>query len=270
MNKPESAASLFGTMPDVQGDTDRRQMPIQQVGIRGLSYPLRWQGRDQIHHGVARWSLSVALPADRKGTHMSRFHALLQEQEEAGHVFNGRSLSHFFVSMLERLDARAGRIELSMPFFMRKQAPVSGSVSLIDYQMHQVVSGDGKDPEIETRVEVPVTSLCPCSKEIAAYGAHNQRSLVMVGVRGKVGATDPEDLVELVEAQASSQLYGMLKRTDEKFVTEQAYDNPKFVEDLVRDVALALRQLPDVAGFSVEAENFESIHNHSAFARIDQ
>lgn len=273
MNKPEASAALAAvaptSMPDVQGSFDARALPIQRVGIRGLRYPVRWQGRTGVLHGVGDWAFSVALPAEQKGTHMSRFHELLQQHEDSGQVLEPASLRVFFTAMLGRLQADSGRIEMAMPFFMRKQAPVTGAASLLDYRLAVVVTGDRESVDVALTVHVPVTSLCPCSKGISDYGAHNQRSVVAVTAHGAGTSLQPESLVELVEAQASSQLYGLLKRADEKYVTEYAYDNPKFVEDLVRDVALAVRALPGITGFAVEAENFESIHNHSAFARLE-
>jgi MptA/FolE2 family GTP cyclohydrolase len=172
-------------------------------------------------------------------------------------------------AMLERLDARAGTIEMTFPYFVRKTAPVSGVASLLDYEVtwraHCRLDGASR---LTTRVMVPATSLCPCSKEISAYGAHNQRSHITIEAQGS-GVT-VEELIDVAETSASCQVYGLLKRADEKFVTEMAYDNPKFVEDLVRDVAVALDRDPRVGAYTVEAENFESIHNHSAFARLSR
>lgn len=251
-------------MPDVQGSHDTRNLPIQRVGIRDLRYPMQFAGRDGVHPTVAQMAFSVALPGDQKGTHMSRFHALLEARTEP---LSLAGLPAWFSDMLARLEADSGRIELRMPFFMRKTAPVSGVQSLMDYELTLVVDGAADAPRVTLAVHVPVTSLCPCSKSISAYGAHNQRSMIVVEVQGAM-LPQPEAVVETIEAQASSQLYGLLKRADEKFVTERAYENPRFVEDLVREVALAIGALTGVEHYAVEAENFESIHNHSAFARL--
>jgi GTP cyclohydrolase IB len=259
--------SLSAPMPDVQGSADDRCEPIQRVGVRGLRYPLRWREREAELPTVAVWSLAVALPAEQKGTHMSRFVALLEEDAERMSI---EELPRLHARMLQRLEATSGRIELSFPLFLRKTAPVSGVQSTLDYQLSLSVDGGADCPAVTVAVVVPVTSLCPCSKGVSDYGAHNQRSHVTVTLRlAEPASLDVRGLIERIERQASSELYGLLKRVDEKFVTERAYDNPKFVEDLVRDVAGAVRATPGVAGFVVEAENFESIHNHSAWARIE-
>jgi GTP cyclohydrolase I len=269
MNVRDTSALLAGVMPDVQGSVDRRELPIQRVGVRALRYPLRWRGSGAEQPSVAQCSMSVALPADKKGTHMSRFIALLErclapDQPALDLV----RLAGMHAEMLDLLEAHAGRIELRLPLFVRKTAPVSGVESLMDYEITVAVDGAVAEARSELSVLVPVTSLCPCSKSISDYGAHNQRSHVNVTVESSP-PIDPVELIEKVEAQASCELYGLLKRVDEKHVTERAYDNPKFVEDLVRDVAAALRADPRITRWAVEAENFESIHNHSAFARIE-
>jgi GTP cyclohydrolase I len=254
-------------MPDVQGSLDHRSQPIQRVGVRGLRYPMLWRAGGEPVPTVAVWSLYVALPADRKGTHMSRFVALL---ERSARTLSLEALAPLHGEMLELLEADTGRIELAFPLFVSKAAPVSGVESLLDYELSLTVDGPRGAPRVTVQVLVPVTSLCPCSKSIAEYGAHNQRSHLTVSVRLDAGASlDVGALIARVEQQASCELYGLLKRVDEKHVTERAYDNPKFVEDLVRDVAAAVREVPGVAGFVVEGENFESIHNHSAYARIE-
>ena len=208
--------------------------------------------------------MTVRLPADQKGTHMSRFVALMESRQRP---LDYGELQNLTQQMLELLGADAGRISVSFPFFRSKSAPVSGIRSLLDYDV--TISGEvsGGAYAYGLKVLVPVTSLCPCSKEISQYGAHNQRSHVTVSL---ICTEDvpPEDIIDIVEAQASCQLYGLLKRPDEKYVTERAYENPKFVEDMVRDVAVALRGDKRIASFTVESENFESIHNHSAYACI--
>ena len=254
-------------MPDVQGSADHRRQPIQRVGVRGLRYPMTWRAGDSSTPTVAVWNLFVALPAEQKGTHMSRFVALL---ERAGRSLSLDALVPLHAEMLELLQADAGRIEIAFPLFVSKTAPVSAVESLLDYDVSLSVDGPCDAAAVDLRVVVPVTSLCPCSKSISEYGAHNQRSHVTVDVRLAPGASlDVPALIAEVERQASCELYGLLKRVDEKYVTERAYDNPKFVEDLVRDVAAAVRRQPGVERFVVEGENFESIHNHSAYARIE-
>lgn len=257
------------SMPDVQSSLDTRHIPIESVGIRSVKYPvvIALQGQEPLA-SVAEYEMTVYLPAEQKGTHMSRFIALLEEGK--GRPLTVAGFRKLLADMLERLEAPSGRIKMSLPFFLSKTAPISGVASLMDYQLEldgQIAAGGESD--LWLQVVVPVTSLCPCSKKISDYGAHNQRSHVTAKVR-LVGDVDIADLVQAIEKQASCELYGLLKRPDEKYVTERAYDNPKFVEDLVRDVAIALGKIEQVNGFIVEAENFESIHNHSAYARIER
>ena len=262
-----SPAGLDRAMPDVQGSADHRSQPIQRVGVRGLRYPMLWRSGAEAMPTVAAWSLYVALPADQKGTHMSRFIALI---ERSGRNLSLDAMRPLHGEMLGLLDADSGRIELAFPLFVNKTAPVSGVESLLDYELSLTVDGPRDAPQVTVQVLVPVTSLCPCSKSISEYGAHNQRSHLTVQARLAPGATlDVAALIARIEQQASCELYGLLKRVDEKHVTERAYDNPQFVEDLVRDVAATVREVPGVTGFVVEGENFESIHNHSAYARIE-
>jgi GTP cyclohydrolase I len=257
-------------MPDVQGSVDARQQPIQQVGVKGVRYPLRWRAADGTDQpGVGLFNLYVALPAEKKGTHMSRFIELLEHATAPKRPgFDVASMKGLHKEMLRRLEAERGRIEMSFTLFVKKAAPVSGVQSLLDYEVSVTVDGSAGDAVVTLRVQVPVKSLCPCSKSISEYGAHNQRSHVTIRVEtlGDIGWTE---LVRFAEDSASSELWPMLKRADEKWVTERAYENPKFVEDLVRDVALRLAAEPRIGRYSVEIENFESIHNHSAFARIE-
>ena len=254
-------------MPDVQSTPDTRQIPIQRVGVKGVRYPLTVRTRSgEAQPSVGVWNLDVHLPADQKGTHMSRFVALLDEHREPLEL---ASLRAMLVSMLEKLEAHAGRIEVSFPYFVMKTAPVSGVQSLMDYEV--TLAGELRDGEtrVTLKVLVPVTSLCPCSKKISQYGAHNQRSHVTIAA--ELAADMPvEDLIAIAEEEASCELWGLLKRPDEKFVTERAYENPKFVEDLVRDVATRLNGDARIAAYVLEAENFESIHNHSAYAVIER
>lgn len=261
MNAPEK---LFLT--DVQVQPDHRAMAIDRVGVRAIRHPIAIERPDEsTQPTVALIDMDVALPHDVKGTHMSRFLEVLQTSAERVSLAGLRVL---LANMLARLDATSGHIEMRFPYFVVKRAPVSGVESLMDYEVTlRVRSTPTHGPETTLKVVVPVTSLCPCSKEISDYGAHNQRSHVTIEA---VLADDltVEELISIAEAEASCELYGLLKRADEKLVTERAYDNPKFVEDLVRDVAIVLESDPRIAAFVVESENFESIHNHSAYALI--
>jgi GTP cyclohydrolase I len=270
MNFPGIPPVAPSAMPDIQGTRDHRNLPIEQVGVRGLRYPVTIAREDGSRApSVAEFSLSVGLPAEQKGTHMSRFVALLEQMSANGMALSSEAMAALLRDMLTRLDATTGCIDVSLPFFMMKSAPVSGVQSLMDYRCRWVAERDENGERVTCEVRVPVKSLCPCSKEISDYGAHNQRSEVRVAVALAENASlSLEGLVRAIEAQASCELWGLLKRPDEKYVTERAYDNPKFVEDLVRDVAVAVKALPGVQKFEVEAENFESIHNHSAWARI--
>lgn len=252
---------------DVQGAPDSRRLPIDKVGIKGIRHPVRVLDRSVgRQETIATFNMYVELPHVFKGTHMSRFVQVLENHE---YEITVETFPRMLREMAEMLEARSGHIEMTFPYFVRKTAPVSGVSSLMDYEVTLI--GEIRDGEvgIRSRVVVPVTSLCPCSKAISAYGAHNQRSHVTVqaGMRELVWI---EEIIDIVEEEASCQLYGLLKRPDEKFVTEQAYDNPKFVEDLVRDVAGRLNADERIESYSIEAENFESIHNHSAYARIDR
>lgn len=261
---PEVAA-----MPDVQSEPETRRIAIQRVGVRGVRHPLLVAQADgHAQATVADWELTIALPATEKGTHMSRFIALLDSRDDT--PMTPATLCAMAQSMLDLLRVDAGDITVSFPYFLEKSAPVSGVRSLMDYQVRwRAVVQRGQAPDFSLRLQVPVTTLCPCSKAISAYGAHNQRSLVTVDLTfSTVPAFDLDALIRPIEAQASCELWGLLKRVDEKYVTERAYENPKFVEDLVRDVALLVQAMPDIAAFEVTAENFESIHNHSAYAAI--
>ena len=254
MNAPEK---FF--LPDVQSSADHRALVIQRVGVRGLRYPMSIRDVDgHVQHTVAALEMTVGLPADVKGTHMSRFVELLEAQRDALDLDGLRGL---FADMLVRLEATSGRIEARFPWFMKKTAPVSGVDSLLDIDACVIVDKlEGGATRSTLQAVVPVTSLCPCSKKISAYGAHNQRSHVTVSLICHDNVSIDE-VIDLVEEQASCQLYGLLKRPDEKYVTERAYENPKFVEDMVRDVAVTLRANDNIDSFVVESENFESIHN---------
>ncbi|MFN3983908.1 MAG: GTP cyclohydrolase FolE2 [Rhodocyclaceae bacterium] len=262
MNAPDS---FF--LPDVQASPDHRAIAIQRVGVRGLRYPLRVVGGDgQVQHTVATLEMTVGLAGTVKGTHMSRFVELLEVEREALDLDGMRGL---FAEMLQRLEADVGRIEAGFPYFMRKTAPVSGVESLLDLDATIVVDRDGTGSVATTlQVKVPVTSLCPCSKKISAYGAHNQRSHITISATLRE-TVSIDELVRVAEEEASCEVFGLLKRPDEKWVTERAYDNPKFVEDLVRDIALRLSGDARIEAWTVASENFESIHNHSAYARVE-
>jgi len=263
MNSPLDPAIV---MPDVQSTVDTRQILIQRVGIRGVRHPMLVAASEGPQTTVANWTLTVELPATEKGTHMSRFVALLEQYRSQ--AMTPALFRQMASDMLPLLHARRGDITAAFPYFIDKAAPVSGVRSLMDYEV-QWIARAGTDPiEFELVVQVPVTSLCPCSKTIAEYGAHNQRSHVTV-YAVLADDTSMDRIIRLVEDEASCELWGLLKRPDEKYVTERAYDNPKFVEDLVRDVAARLNAEPGVQRYRVEAENFESIHNHSAYAVVE-
>ena len=265
MNKPIPDPMLKSEIADVQGRPDTRNLTIDKVGVKDVRHPIRVKDRSGWEqHTVATFSMYVELPHNFKGTHMSRFIEILNNHERETTVESFRAM---LSEMTEHLDAERGHIEMSFPFFLQKKAPITGVESLLDYQV--TLTGEIFRGKVitEVRIIVPVTSLCPCSKQISDYGAHNQRSHVTVNIRSSAFIWI-EELIDTVEKEASCELYGLLKRPDEKHVTEKAYDNPKFVEDLVRDVACRLNEDNRILGYTVEAENFESIHNHSAYAQI--
>lgn len=263
MNTAENATAI----PDVQSSEDTRQIAIDKVGIKAIKHPVRIaeQGGGE-QHTIADFNMYVNLPHHFKGTHMSRFIEILNEHEREITVDSFRKM---LSEVTERLEAEAGHIEMRFPYFINKSAPVSGVNSLLDYDVTFIGEIQHDKPTIWVKVIVPVTSLCPCSKKIADFGAHNQRAHVTINVRLKKFIW-LEELIELVEKEASCELYGLLKRPDEKHVTERAYNNPKFVEDVVRDVAAKLNAEDRISAYTVESENFESIHNHSAYAYIEK
>jgi GTP cyclohydrolase I len=264
---PDSPTCEKDTIADVQNYADSRQIAIDKVGIKSIRHPVRVADKSEgVQHTVALFNMYVYLPHNFKGTHMSRFIEILNSYEREISV---ESFEAMLREMVQRLEAESGHIEMSFPYFINKTAPVSGVQSLMDYDVTFI--GEIKDGQYQLtmKVLIPVTSLCPCSKKISDYGAHNQRSHVTVTVRTN-DMVWIEDAVRLVEEQASCELYGLLKRPDEKYVTERAYNNPKFVEDMVRDVAAALNADKRIDAYIVEAENFESIHNHSAYALIER
>ena len=255
------------SIPDVQNDADSRKLAIDQVGVKAIRHPIRIMERaGGVQHTIAMFNMYVGLPHQFKGTHMSRFVEILSAQERELTV---ESFKAMLKQTVKRLEAEEGRIEMSFPYFIEKQAPVSGVTSLMDYEVTFIGEMTKKRQSFAMKVLVPVTSLCPCSKKISAYGAHNQRSHVTVTAKTS-DFVWIEEIVDLIEKEASSELYGLLKRPDEKFVTERAYDNPKFVEDMVRDVAAVLNLDGRITAYVVESENFESIHNHSAYALIER
>jgi len=261
-------APMAHAIPDVQSSADSRQIAINKVGIKSIRHPVKVVDKSGgVQHTVANFNMYVGLPHNFKGTHMSRFIEILSANEREISV---ESFEPMLREMVKRLEAETGHIEMTFPYFVNKAAPVSGVKSLMDYEVTFMGEiRDGGEYIFTMKVLVPVTSLCPCSKKISAYGAHNQRSHVTV----TAVLNDHlwiEDAVQLVESQASCEVYGLLKRPDEKYVTERAYDNPKFVEDMVRDVAGLLNAEPRIDAYVVESENFESIHNHSAYALIER
>lgn len=253
-------------IPDTQSARDERRLAIQRVGIKDVRYPLQIRVAGAVQTTAATWTLDVALPAEQKGTHMSRFVAWLDALDEP---LTLDVLRERHAQMLARLAATEGRVEAAFNFFIRKRAPVSGLSSLLDYEGRWIADTRAGTTTVWAEVAVPVKSLCPCSKEISDYGAHNQRSRVTIRAE-LLEAVEWQQLVRFAEDAASSELWPMLKRPDEKWVTETAYENPKFVEDLVRDVALAINRDARIGRYVAEVENFESIHNHSAYARVER
>lgn len=252
---------------DVQNTADLRQIAINRVGIKGIRHPVKVQDKSVgVQHTIATFNMYVHLPHNFKGTHMSRFVEILNRHEREISVESYESILREMVVLLE---AESGYIEMSFPYFVNKTAPVSGVQSLLDYDVTLIGEMKEGEARITMKVLVPVTSLCPCSKKISERGAHNQRSHVTITLRTN-SFVWIEDVVRIAEEQASCELYGLLKRPDEKYVTERAYDNPKFVEDMVRDVAAVLNADTRVDAYIVESENFESIHNHSAYALIER
>jgi GTP cyclohydrolase I len=270
VKEPAGLASPNVSIADVQNLEDTRRIDIDKVGIKAIRHPVRVKDRSGgEQHTIATFNMYVYLPHNFKGTHMSRFVEILNARETEITV---ESFKGMLPEMIEKLNSEAGHIEMTFPYFVNKAAPVSGVRSLMDYEVTFTGEISNGKPCMILKVVVPVTSLCPCSKKISNYGAHNQRSHVTVSVRIAEGAQFLwiEDIIDLVESVASCQLYGLLKRPDEKYVTERAYDNPKFVEDMVRDTAHLLNQDKRIAHYVVESENFESIHNHSAYAMIER
>jgi len=255
-------------LTDTQSERDTRNLDIDRVGVKDLRYPIRIRDKEHSEQStVATVSMAVDLPREYKGTHMSRFVEVLNSH---GPILDVHSIPSLPAEILERLDAQRAHVELRFPFFLEKPAPVTGKVGMMDYEVIFDIDGTRETNAFTVTVLVPVTTLCPCSKAISARGAHNQRGVVTYAVRFSEKPIWIEDLVKLVERCASCELYSLLKRPDEKHVTEEAYDNPVFVEDLVRNVAAASENQKGIAWYRVEAENFESIHNHNAYAVIEK
>ncbi|WP_297449659.1 GTP cyclohydrolase FolE2 [Ferrovum sp.] len=255
-------------IPDIQSTPDTREIAIDRVGIKGIRHPVKVSDRalGDVQHTIATFNMYVHLPKHFKGTHMSRFVEILNREEREISV---ESFGQILQDMVHRLEAPAGLIEMSFPYFVSKAAPVSGVKSLIDYEVTFIGELTEGKSSFSMKVLIPVTSLCPCSKEISAYGAHNQRSHVTITARTQTFVWI-EEIIRIAEESASCELFGLLKRADEKWVTERAYDNPKFVEDMVRDIAHKLDDDPRIEAYVVESENFESIHNHSAYALVER
>lgn len=252
---------------DKQSERDHRELRIDKVGVRGLRFPI--QVRDKAHavqNTVATIGMFVDLPKEFKGTHMSRFIEVLNAH---GNVIHVENLEEILFALQRKLHSNTSHLEIDFPFFMVKKAPVSGLEGVMDYHARFDASACGHETDFLLTVRANVTTLCPCSKAISAYGAHNQRGEVTVRIRSRA-VIWIEDVIAMIESSASSELYALLKRQDEKAVTERAYENPVFVEDLVRNVALKLKAHPDITWWKVEAENQESIHNHNAYACIEK
>lgn len=259
--------SMTPVMQDKQSERDYRQLRIDQVGVRGLRFPIQVMDKAQMSQNtIATIGMYVDLPKEFKGTHMSRFLEVLNAH---GNVIHVDCLADILHAMQARLKSKTARLEMEFPYFMVKKSPVTGLEGMMDYTARFDATACGKDIDFVLTVMANVTTLCPCSKAISKHGAHNQRGTVKVALRSRQ-AVWIEDVIGIVESSASSELYSLLKREDEKAVTERAYENPVFVEDLVRNVAMRLNGHPDVTWYKVEAENQESIHNHNAYACIEK
>ncbi|KIX11874.1 GTP cyclohydrolase FolE2 [Dethiosulfatarculus sandiegensis] len=254
-------------MEDVQNQTDHRNIPIDKVGVKDIRHPITVLDRaNGVQKTVASINMYVNLPHHYKGTHMSRFIEVLSDYSDN---INLRNLKDILEAMKKRLNAHSAHIEVDFPYFIKKTAPVSGARSLLEYNIAYRGSINGSGLDLVVEVKVPVTTLCPCSQMISDQGAHNQRGVVNVAVRFKEFIWI-EDIIRLVEESASCEVFSLLKRQDEKYVTEKAYGNPMFVEDVVREVSGKLDKVPEIIWFTVESENFESIHNHSAYAYVEK
>lgn len=266
-SSPKSAGHAKITLQDKQSERDHRELRIDKVGVRGLRFPIQIRDKERaLQNTIATIGMYVDLPKEFKGTHMSRFVEVLNAHGNVVHVEN---ITDILYAMQQKLKSDTAHLEMEFPFFLVKKAPVTGREGVMDYTARFDATACGKEIDFVLGVQVGVTTLCPCSRAISKYGAHNQRGTVTVQVRSRK-AIWIEDLIAIVESSASSELYSLLKRQDEKAVTERAYENPVFVEDLVRNVVVKLNAHPDVTWYKVEAENFESIHNHNAYASIEK
>ncbi len=256
-------------LKDTQSELDTRQLSIDRVGVRALRFPIEVKDKEnRTQSTVATLALMVDLPQEFKGTHMSRFVEALHQHKRSLDVHTAVRLPG---RLLKRFGARRARVEIDFPFFRVKKAPVTGLEGMMDYDVRfEIDLEEGQEACFTLILKVPVTTLCPCSKAMSEHGAHNQRGIVTYAVRFVGAAIWIEDLIDLIESCASCPVYSLLKRPDEKFVTDQAYENPVFVEDLVRNVALATERYKAFSWYRVEAENFESIHNHNAYAMIER
>ncbi|MBX7152717.1 GTP cyclohydrolase FolE2 [bacterium] len=259
-------------MEDTQSKSDFRKVAINKVGIKNIQYPIVVTNRRGIRHNtVGTFAMYVNLQHDQKGTHMSRFVEILNEYK--GNI-NLQTVENIIDMMKEKLDAEQAFLHVRFPYFLEKEAPVTRSKSYMNYEVRLDCKTLRDTVDTILAIDVPVTTLCPCSKSISEYGAHNQRGLVTVCVRfhdhDSQHPMDIDDLIHLVEQTSSCEVFALLKREDEKYVTEQAYENPVFVEDLVRDIALSLSSEKRISWYSVEVTNFESIHNHDAYAYIER
>jgi len=266
-NEPSATVAANTSLHDEQNTRDTRELPIDKVGVRGMRFPI--QVRDRAHavqNTIATIGMFVDLPMEFKGTHMSRFVEVLNSHGEMIHVEN---IPDLLFSMQQRLNSKNSHLEIEFPYFIMKKAPVTGREGLMDYNVRFEANATGTEIDFVMTLCVPVATLCPCSKAISEYGAHNQRGEVTVAIRSSATVWI-EDLIALVEESASCELYSLLKRPDEKAVTERAYENPVFVEDLVRNIVLRLKAHEHITWYRVEAENFESIHNHNAYACIEK
>lgn len=254
-------------MIDIQNRRDHRRVGINKVGVKNIQYPITvLDKRHKVQHTVGKVNMYVNLPHHFKGTHMSRFIEILNEYRG---TINIKAIATILDKMKEKLNAQSAYLEVEFPYFVEKRAPVSGAKSLMGYTCQFLASLTNGHHSLVVGITVPVTTLCPCSKEISKKGAHNQRSLVTVKVTFRKFFWI-EDLIRIVENSASSAVFSLLKRSDEKFLTERAYDNPLFVEDVVRNIALRLHAHPNITWYRAESENLESIHNHNAYACVEK
>jgi len=254
-------------MNDIQKQAAEHKVDLDKVGVKGVKYPIVvLDKKNKNQHTVATINMYVDLPRHFRGTHMSRFIEILNRHRGQMTLQN---IDPILTEMRDKLDAKSAHLEIAFPYFIEKTAPVSCQKSTMAYDCKFIASQSDHKDELIVEVNVPVMSLCPCSREISDSGAHSQRSIVTIKLKTE-GLVWIEDIVSLVEGAASSDVYALLKREDEKYITEKAYDNPRFAEDMVRQIAVELEDMTQITWFSVEAENFESIHNHNAYAAVSR